>query len=98
MSLKFGFSEKATKFEKIFVVLLTRASCSVRATAYLSKSQLRFLKINVDKSYYTNFKDADSEIICTQYTSLHKIGKCQCRSKNSKNINVSVGFRPTHQS
>ena len=30
--LKFGFSEKATKFEKIFVVLLTRASCSVRAT------------------------------------------------------------------
>ena len=28
--LKFRFSEKATKFEKIFVVLLTRASCSVR--------------------------------------------------------------------
>ena len=26
---KFGFSEKATKFEKIVVVLLTRASCSV---------------------------------------------------------------------
>ena len=36
--LKFGFSEKATKFEKIFVVLLRRASCSVRAIAYLSKS------------------------------------------------------------
>ena len=36
--IKFGFSEKATKFEKIFVVLLTRASCSVHATAYLSKS------------------------------------------------------------
>ena len=32
--VKFGFSEKATKFEKIFVVLLTRASCSVRTTAY----------------------------------------------------------------
>ena len=31
--VKFGFSEKATKFEKIFVVLLTRASCSVLATA-----------------------------------------------------------------
>ena len=31
--LKFGFSEKATKFEKIFVVVLTRASCSVRAKA-----------------------------------------------------------------
>ena len=28
--LKFGFSEKATKFEKFFVVLLTRASCSVQ--------------------------------------------------------------------
>ena len=53
--LKFGFSEKATKFEKIFVVLLTRASCSVRATAYLSKSRRRFFKTNVDKSYYTNF-------------------------------------------
>ena len=37
MQLKFGFFEKATKFEKIFVVLLTRASCSVRAKAYLSK-------------------------------------------------------------
>ena len=37
--LKFGFSEKATKFEKIFVVLLTTALCSVRATAYLSKSR-----------------------------------------------------------
>ena len=36
--VKFGFSEKATKFEKIFVVLLTIASCSVPATAYLSKS------------------------------------------------------------
>ena len=54
--LKFGFSEKATKFEKIFVVLLTRALCSVRATAYLSKSRRRYFKTNVDKSYYTNFK------------------------------------------
>ena len=32
IQVKFGFSEKATKFEKIFIVLLTRASCSVRAT------------------------------------------------------------------
>ena len=37
--LKFGFSEKATKFEKILVVLLTRASCSLCATAYLSRSR-----------------------------------------------------------
>ena len=54
--LKFGFSEKATKFEKNFVILLTRASCSVRATAYFSKSRGRFFKTNVVKSYYTNFK------------------------------------------
>ena len=54
-TLKFGFSENATKFEKILVVLLTRASCSVRETAYLSKSRRRFFKTNVDKSYYTNF-------------------------------------------
>ena len=28
--VRFGFSEKATKFEKIFVILLARASCSVQ--------------------------------------------------------------------
>ena len=49
-SLKFGFSEK-----KICVVLLTRASCSVPATAYLSKSWWRFFKTNVVKLYHTNF-------------------------------------------
>jgi hypothetical protein len=53
--IKFGFSEKATKFEKIFIVLLTRAACSVRETAYMSKKWRRFFKTNVDKSYYTNF-------------------------------------------
>ena len=53
--VKLGFSEKATKFEKILVVLLTRASCSVLAIAYLSKSRRRFFKKDVDKSYYTNF-------------------------------------------
>jgi hypothetical protein len=56
--LKFEFSEKATKFEKIFVVLLTRVSFSVRATGYLSKSCRRFLKTNVDKLYYTNLKNS----------------------------------------
>ena len=59
--VKFGFSEKATKFDKIFVILLTRASCFVCATAYLSKSRQRFLKTNVDKLYYTNFKNDDWE-------------------------------------
>ena len=38
--VKFGFSQKATKFEKIFVVLFVFV----------------FLKTNVAKSYYTNFK------------------------------------------
>ena len=59
--VKFGFSEKATKFEKIFIVLLTRASCSVRATAYLSKSRRRFFKTNVVKLYNTNFKQTSQK-------------------------------------
>ena len=42
-------------WKKIFVVLLTRASCCVRATPYLSKSWRKIFKTNVDKSYYTNF-------------------------------------------
>ena len=37
--IKFGFSEKATKFEKIFVVLLTRLSCSVRATVLCAQQR-----------------------------------------------------------
>ena len=48
--VKLGFSEKATKFEKIFVVLLTRVSWSVLATAYLSKRQRRFFFKSVDPS------------------------------------------------
>ena len=59
--VKFGFPEKATKFEKIIVVLLTRASCSVRATMHLSKSRRRFFKTNVDKLYYTNFTKVQSK-------------------------------------
>ena len=54
-NIKFGFSEKATKFEQIFVILLTRASCSLHKTAYLSKSWRRFFKTKVDMSCYTNF-------------------------------------------
>ena len=52
-----GFLRRLQNLKKIFVVLLTRASCSVRATAYLSKSRRRFLKTNVDKSYFTNFNN-----------------------------------------
>ena len=62
--VKFEFSEKATKFEKIVVVLLTRVSCSVHSIAYQSKSRLRFFKINVIKSYYTNFnKQKESTLL-----------------------------------
>ena len=46
-TVKFGFSEKATKFEKIFVVLLTRALCSVHATASVlvkKSTKIFFLK------------------------------------------------------
>ena len=68
--VKFGFSEKATKFEKIFVVLLTRALFSVGATAYLSKSWRRFFKTNVVKSYYTNFKRL---FVCQMVASVFQI-------------------------
>ena len=44
LHFKFVFSEKATKFEEIFVVLLTRASCSVHAIALLSKSRQRVFR------------------------------------------------------
>ena len=46
----------ATKFDKIFVVLLTRASCSVRATALCKKSTKIFMnkcgQIVLYKLYY----------------------------------------------
>ena len=42
--LKFGLSEKAAKFEKIFVVLLIRAPCSVRATETCQKVDEDFSK------------------------------------------------------
>ena len=41
------FLRRPQILKKFFVVLLIRASCSVRATAYLSKSRGRFLKTNV---------------------------------------------------
>ena len=52
-----------------FVVLLTRPSCSVRATAYLSKSWRRFFKTNVVKSYNTNFKIPKSRF--TEFLKCH---------------------------
>ena len=52
--LKFGFSEKASNFEKIFIALLTIVSCSARNSVLVKKLTKIFFK-NVDKSYYTNF-------------------------------------------
>ena len=42
---------------------MTRASCSVHAKAYLLKSRRKFLKTNVDKSYYTNFSTSKIELV-----------------------------------
>ena len=44
---------------------MTRASCSVRATAYLSKSRRRFFKTNVVKSYYMNFNSWCPQVTTT---------------------------------
>ena len=53
---------------------MTRASCSVRATAYLSKSRRRFFKTNVDKSYYTNFNKKSWKLKKLRSYSLSKLG------------------------
>ena len=50
-----GFLRRPQNLKKIFVILLTRVSCSVHSTVYLSKSRRRFFKTNVVKSYYINF-------------------------------------------
>ena len=52
-----GFLRRPQNLKKSLSVHLTRASCSVRVAAYLSKSRRRFLKTNVDKSYFTNFNN-----------------------------------------
>ena len=59
--IKFGFFEKATKFDKIFVVLLTRALCSVRATAYLlvkKSMKIVFLKMWTSRIIQTLKKES----------------------------------------
>ena len=58
--LKFGFSEKATKFEKIFVLVLTRVSCSVHATVYLSKSLQRVFQIMWKSCSMQTLRDLES--------------------------------------
>ena len=79
-----GREQNITIFFKVWVFweghkicknLRRRASCSVCATAYLSKSRQRFLKTNMDKSYYTNFKifawNSTSKITSSQVYALH---------------------------
>ena len=46
--VKFGFSERATKFEKNLHRTFDKS------VVICAKSRQRFLKTNVDKSYYTN--------------------------------------------
>ena len=78
--LKFGFSEKATKFEKIFVVLLTRASCSVRTTAYLSKSRRNF------------FFKCGQVVLCKLYHCATEKWKLQCFALLLKSITTHMIF------
>ena len=70
-------SVETTKFEKIFVVILTRESCSVHATAYVSKSWRRFFKTNVVEAYYTNF---NIKKILSYFCGLPRISESQNKS------------------
>ena len=73
-----GFLRRPQNLKKIIVVLLKRASCSVRATAYLSKSWRRFKKTNVAKSYYTNFNSN----ICNRVNQKWSENSGEIRKKN----------------
>ena len=62
-----GFLRRPQNLKKILIALLTTASCSVRETAYLSKSWRRFFKTNVVKLYYTNFTTPPSDLKTFQW-------------------------------
>ena len=56
--LKFGFSEKATKFEKIFVVVLTRCHVLCAQQRTCQKGDKDFSKqMWSSRIRYTNFKN-----------------------------------------
>ena len=58
------FSEKATEFEKIFVVFLTRASCSVRTCQKVDedffKTRLKRFESKIAHKYFSNFKSINA--------------------------------------
>ena len=93
--LKFEFFEKATKFEKIFAILLTRVSCSVHATAYLSKSRRRFFKtdviqnFNIRKTNWFSFCNFKLEII---HQTRNIKGDKICIKLNIQSVNIIVFF------
>ena len=53
--LKFGFSEKATKFEKNLCCTFDKSVVFCAGNSVLVKKSMKILKKNVDKLYYTNF-------------------------------------------
>ena len=56
ISQSLGLLRRPQNLKKIWVILLTKALCSVRATAYYwLKSRWRFFKTYMVKSYCTNF-------------------------------------------
>ena len=85
-----GFLRRPQNLKKIFFVLLTRASCSVCAIAYLSKSQQRFFKTNVVNLYYTNFTYLCPCIFWVYYSSL---SQCVLLTKSTRLTKPSLEFR-----
>ena len=53
--IKFGFSEKATKFEKNLRRTFDKSVVFCARNSVLVKKSTKIFKKNVDKSYYTNF-------------------------------------------
>ena len=59
--LKFGFSEKATKFEKNLCRTFDKSIVFCARNSVLVKKSTKIFQTNVDKSYYTNFKKINRE-------------------------------------
>ena len=56
--VKFGFSEKATKVEKDLRRTFDKSVVFYARNSVLVKKSTKILLKNVDKSYYTNFKES----------------------------------------
>ena len=54
--LKFGFSEKATKFENNLCCTFDKSVVFCAQKSILVKKLMKKFKTNVDKSYYKKFK------------------------------------------